>query len=66
VFHAATRETDGGIVTAGGRVLTVTARAMDLSQARRRAYGAVESIRFRGMQFRTDIAAIAAGGAASS
>ncbi|HZN03549.1 MAG TPA: phosphoribosylamine--glycine ligase [Candidatus Polarisedimenticolia bacterium] len=60
VFHAATRRGDGGVATAGGRVLTVTARADDLAQARRRAYAEVETIRFHGMQYRKDIAAGAA------
>jgi phosphoribosylamine--glycine ligase len=62
VFHAATQSGPAGIMTAGGRVLTVTARAADLPQARQRAYAAVERIRFHGMQHRTDIAAIAARG----
>ena len=66
VFHAATREKEGGIETAGGRVMTVTARASDLAQARRRAYAAVEAIRFHGMQYRTDIAAVAARGTGGS
>jgi len=60
VFHAATRRGDGGVATAGGRVLTVAARADDLAQARRRAYAEVETIRFHGMQYRKDIAAGAA------
>jgi phosphoribosylamine--glycine ligase len=60
VFHAATQSGAAGIMTAGGRVLTVTARAADLPRARQRAYAAVERIRFHGMQHRTDIAAIAA------
>ena len=59
VFHAATRIIDGALATAGGRVLTVTARGADLGQARRRAYSAVERIRFAGMQYRSDIAAVA-------
>jgi len=58
VFHAGTRR-DGGagspIVTAGGRVLGVTAYGADLTAARARAYGAIEEIRFDGMHFRRDI-----------
>ena len=64
VFHAATRAREGRIETAGGRVLTVTARAADLAEARRRAYSAVAGIRFPGMQHRGDIAAFAAAGPA--
>lgn len=61
IFHAGTKRDDQGrIVTAGGRVLNVTALGADLAQARDRAYRAVRSIRFPGMQVRTDIAAGAA------
>ncbi len=56
LFHAGTREQDGRIVTAGGRVLTVCARGADVAQARERAYGAIRHLHFEGMQFRTDIA----------
>jgi phosphoribosylamine--glycine ligase len=56
VFHAGTRRDDGGrVVTAGGRVLGVTAYGADLTAARTRAYGAIEGIRFDGMHFRRDI-----------
>jgi len=64
VFHAATRGHEGGIETAGGRVLTVTARAGDFRDARRLAYARVDTIRFPGMQSRRDIAAIAVSGPA--
>jgi phosphoribosylamine---glycine ligase len=57
VFHAGTaRRDDGRIVTAGGRVLDVTAWGADLAEARDRAYAAVERLGFEGMQFRRDIA----------
>jgi phosphoribosylamine---glycine ligase len=56
VFHAGTAERDGEIVTAGGRVLNVTALGATPREARERAYGAVERIRFDGRQMRTDIA----------
>jgi phosphoribosylamine--glycine ligase len=56
VFHAGTGLTDGQIVTAGGRVLGVTARAVSLESAVARAYEAVRCISFEGMQYRTDIA----------
>ncbi len=55
VFHAGTRERDGGVVTAGGRVLNVTARAQDVPSAIDKAYRAVGRIRFEGAHFRSDI-----------
>ena len=61
VFHAGTRNAGGRIVTAGGRVLNVTALGADIAEARRRAYAAVNLIRFDGAQFRRDIAARALG-----
>ena len=56
VFHAGTRLDGGQVVTAGGRVLGVTALGPDLATARERAYGAVGAIHFEGAQFRRDIA----------
>ena len=56
VFHAGTKEADGGVVTNGGRVLTVVARAPTLAQARQRAYANARRIRFKGAFMRTDIA----------
>jgi phosphoribosylamine--glycine ligase len=62
VFHAGTRSgARGGFVSAGGRVLGVTARGEDVASARARAYAACDRIRFEGMQLRRDIAARAAG-----
>ncbi|HJT37330.1 MAG TPA: phosphoribosylamine--glycine ligase [Actinomycetota bacterium] len=55
LFHAGTRRRRK-LVTAGGRVLAVSALGADLAQARARAYDAVEAIDFKGKQFRTDIA----------
>jgi phosphoribosylamine---glycine ligase len=55
VFHAGTAERDGKLVTAGGRVLGVTATADDLGTALSRAYAAVGDVSFEGMQFRLDI-----------
>jgi len=55
VFHAGTAREDEQLVTAGGRVLGVTALGSDLENALGRVYGAVERIRFEGMQYRTDI-----------
>lgn len=61
VFHAGTKEADGGVVTNGGRVLTVVARAPTLIQARERAYANARRIRFEGAFMRTDIAAAIGG-----
>ncbi len=55
------RDDRGRLVTAGGRVLGVTARAGDLRTARQRAYEAAERLRWPGIHFRRDIAAEAAG-----
>ena len=55
VFHAGTRLENGRLLTAGGRVLAVTALAADPSQARERVYEAVRRIRFPGMHYRRDI-----------
>jgi phosphoribosylamine--glycine ligase len=55
VFHAGTAGRDGQIVTAGGRVLCVTALGENVKQAQKAAYGAVAGIHFDGMQFRHDI-----------
>jgi phosphoribosylamine--glycine ligase len=57
VTHAGTARRDEEIVTAGGRVLNVTALGATPEDARRRAYDAAERIRFDGKQMRTDIAA---------
>ncbi|MFE3601297.1 phosphoribosylamine--glycine ligase [Streptomyces sp. NPDC059142] len=66
VLHAGTRlegaAADAGtVVSAGGRVLSVTATGKDLTQARERAYTALGRIRLAGSQHRTDIARAAAG-----
>jgi phosphoribosylamine--glycine ligase len=55
VFHAGTRRVGDEIVTAGGRVLGVTASGADLAEARRRAYQAVGEIHFAGMHYRRDL-----------
>ncbi|MBB0245575.1 phosphoribosylamine--glycine ligase [Streptomyces alkaliphilus] len=61
VLHAGTRrEEDGRVVSAGGRVLSVTATGGDLAEARERAYRAVGRIELKGSHYRTDIAAKAA------
>jgi phosphoribosylamine--glycine ligase len=58
VFHAGTaRDAAGELVTAGGRVFSVTGHGATISEARERAYRGVTQIDFDGMVFRTDIAA---------
>ena len=57
VFHAGTAEKDGEVVTAGGRVLCVTALGDTLPDARDRAYAAVSDISFEGAFCRSDIGA---------
>ncbi|MCU1427990.1 MAG: phosphoribosylamine--glycine ligase [Actinomycetia bacterium] len=56
VFHAGTKRDGDRLLTAGGRVLAVTATAPDLATARTRAYDAVAGISWPGMQYRRDIA----------
>lgn len=56
VFHAGTKSEAGSIVTAGGRVLGVTAVDDNIRAARDRAYAAVENIKFDGAFYRKDIA----------
>lgn len=55
VFQAGTQRRDGQLVTAGGRVLGVTARGQELKESLRLAYKAVGKIEFDGMQVRKDI-----------
>ncbi len=57
VTHAGTAEREGEIVTAGGRVLNLTALGGSPTEARDRAYDAARRIEFAGMQMRSDIAA---------
>jgi phosphoribosylamine---glycine ligase len=57
VTHAGTAESDGTIITAGGRVLNVTALGDGTRSARERAYAAADVIAFDGRQLRRDIAA---------
>jgi len=57
ITHAGTAVSNGGTVTAGGRVLNVTALGPTPGEARERAYRAAGMISFAGMQMRTDIAA---------
>jgi phosphoribosylamine--glycine ligase len=57
LLHAGTAEREGAIVTAGGRVLNVTALGDDVPTARAAAYAAADVIAFEGRQLRRDIAA---------
>jgi phosphoribosylamine---glycine ligase len=59
VFHAGTALRDDRLVTNGGRILNVTGLGETIGDARGRAYAAVDRIAFTGMQFRSDIAAVA-------
>ncbi|MGX2996192.1 phosphoribosylamine--glycine ligase [Streptomyces sp. JNUCC 64] len=62
VLHAGTKRDGDRVLSAGGRVLSVTATGADLTEARERAYTAVGRITLDGGQHRTDIAAKAAAG----
>ena len=63
VIHAGTaRRADGALVSAGGRVLSVTATGADLAAARAAAYALLDGIHLDGSHHRTDIAARAADG----
>jgi phosphoribosylamine--glycine ligase len=61
IFHAGTRRHNGRVVTAGGRVLAVTALGDNIADARARAYQAVARIKFEGAHFRRDIALLTDG-----
>ena len=66
ITHAGTARTADGVVTAGGRVLNVTALGEGPAEARDRAYAAAARIEFEGKQMRTDIAARAADAVAAN
>ncbi len=55
-FHAGTEQTDGQIVTSGGRVLCATALGESVTQAQSSAYELLKQIEWEGVEFRTDIA----------
>jgi phosphoribosylamine--glycine ligase len=55
VFHAGTKREDSQVVTAGGRVLGVTALGATLADARELAYATVQQIHFEGAQYRKDL-----------
>ncbi|MDZ7728284.1 MAG: phosphoribosylamine--glycine ligase [Dehalococcoidia bacterium] len=56
VFHAGTTQSARGIVTNGGRVLTVVGMGTTVAEARKKAYDNVKRIHFQDVQYRTDIA----------
>ena len=56
VYHAGTSHNENGLVSSGGRVLTVTGIGSDLTEARDRAYRAISHISLDGSFYRTDIA----------
>jgi phosphoribosylamine---glycine ligase len=58
VFHSGTALHSGHLVTAGGRVLAISAVAADVAAARERAYAAAEYVRFAGRQLRGDIGSL--------
>jgi phosphoribosylamine--glycine ligase len=55
VFFAGVKARDGGLVTSGGRVMTIVSRGATFERAIARAYDAVSRVSFAGMQFRRDI-----------
>lgn len=57
VFHAGTRIREGGVATAGGRILGVTGLGANLREAAVNAYAGMSHIQFDGMHYRTDIGA---------
>jgi phosphoribosylamine--glycine ligase len=58
VFHAGTKKMGNKVVTSGGRVLNVTALGDTLEEARQKVYSNAKKIKFDGMFFRNDIAAL--------
>jgi len=55
IFHAGTKETDGKIVTNGGRVLCVTSYGKNINEAADHSLDILEEIDFEGIYYRTDI-----------
>ena len=55
MFHAGTRQENGNVVTAGGRVLCATGLGENVTQAQQMAYSAINNIKWDGMFYRKDI-----------
>ena len=62
IYHAGTANTSHGLVSSGGRVLTITGLGRDLQEAREKAYGTISRIACEKSFFRTDIALAASEG----
>ena len=62
IYHAGTANTSHGLVSSGGRVLTITGLGKDLQEAREKAYGTISRIACEKSFFRTDIAQAASEG----
>jgi phosphoribosylamine--glycine ligase len=62
IYHAGTANTSHGLVSSGGRVLTITGLGKDLQEAREKAYGTITKIACEKSFFRTDIALTASEG----
>lgn len=58
VFHSGTKVIDNNIVTNGGRVIGITAKAKSVEDAAKKVYENIKKINFEGMHFRTDIGMI--------
>jgi len=56
IFHAGTKKENGSVVTNGGRVLGVVSKAVSFKEVREKVYSAMDKIKFRGIQYRKDIA----------
>lgn len=55
LFHAGTKTTDAGVLTAGGRVMAITSVAGDMEEALKKSYATIDAIQFEGMYYRKDI-----------
>ncbi|MBU4483739.1 MAG: phosphoribosylamine--glycine ligase [Actinobacteria bacterium] len=56
IFHAGTKKENCSVVTNGGRVLGVVSKAGSFKEVREKVYSAMDKIKFRGIQYRKDIA----------
>lgn len=62
VYHAGTAQSENGLISNGGRVLTITGLGSDLEEAREKAYGTITKIFLENSFFRSDIALAASEG----